>query len=53
MTVEHASKYINEAAYKYNTRKSETPFSDFMFRAVGQYRRKLTLHCVAEFNRVV
>ena len=34
-TVEHASDYINEAAYKYNTRKSETPFADFMARAVG------------------
>ena len=34
-TVEHASMYLDEATYKYNTRKSETPFDDFMLRAVG------------------
>ena len=34
-TVEHATMYIDEASYKYNTRKSETPFADFMQRAVG------------------
>jgi transposase-like protein len=34
-TVEHAEMYIDEAAYKYNTRKSETPWDDFMLRAVG------------------
>lgn len=34
-TMEHAPTYINEATYKYNTRKSETPFADFMQRAVG------------------
>ncbi len=34
-TVEHATMYIDEASYKYNTRKSETPFADFMARAVG------------------
>ena len=34
-TVEHAAMYIDEASYKYNTRKSETPFADFMLRAVG------------------
>lgn len=34
-TIEHAPAYIDEATYKYNTRKSETPFADFMLRAVG------------------
>ena len=34
-TVDHASMYIDEAAYKYNTRRSETPFADFMLRACG------------------
>ena len=34
-TVEHAEMYLDEATYKYNTRKSETPFEDFMLRAVG------------------
>ena len=34
-TVEHAGMYIDEASYKYNTRKSETPFADFMLRAVS------------------
>ncbi len=34
-TVEHAAMYIDEASYKYNTRKSETPFAHFMLRAVG------------------
>ena len=34
-TVKHAPAYIDEATYKYNTRKSETPFADFMLRAVG------------------
>lgn len=34
-TVEHAEMYLNEASYKYNTRKSETPFADFMQRACG------------------
>ena len=34
-TVEHAAMYIDEAAYKYNTRKSETPWDDFMLRACG------------------
>ena len=34
-TIEHAHAYIDEATYKYNTRKSETPIDDFMRRAVG------------------
>ena len=34
-TVEHAAMYIDEAAYKYNTGKWETPWDDFMARAVG------------------
>ena len=34
-TIEHAPAYIDEATYKYNTRKSETPFADYMLRAVG------------------
>ena len=34
-TVEHAHTYIDEASYKYNTRRSETPWNDFMARAVG------------------
>ncbi len=34
-TVEHAGMYIDEASYKYNTRKSETPWNDFMLRACG------------------
>ena len=34
-TVEHAAMYIDEASYKYNTRRSETPFADFMLRACG------------------
>ena len=33
-TVEHASAYIDEATYKYNTRKSEMPWDDFMTRAM-------------------
>lgn len=27
--------YIDEAASKYNTHRSETPFSDFMLQACG------------------
>ncbi|MDE2817707.1 MAG: IS1595 family transposase, partial [Chloroflexota bacterium] len=34
-TVEHAGMYIDEAAYKYNTRKAEMPWDDFMLRACG------------------
>ena len=34
-TVEHAAMYIDEACYKYNNRKSETPWDDFMQRAMG------------------
>ena len=34
-TVEHARKYISEAAYKYNTRKSESPLADFMMLAIA------------------
>lgn len=34
-TVEYAEMYLDEASYKYNTRKSETPWDDFMSRAVG------------------
>lgn len=34
-TVEHAHKYIDEATYKYNTRKAEMPWDDFMLRACG------------------
>ncbi len=34
-TIEWADRYIDEASYKYNTRESETPFSDFMQRAMG------------------
>ena len=34
-TVEHAAMYIDEAAYKYNTRKSKTPWNDFMQLAMG------------------
>ena len=34
-TLGYADRYIDEASYKYNTRKSETPFADFMARAVG------------------
>jgi len=34
-TVEHAHRYIDEATYKYNTRRSKTPFADFMRRACG------------------
>ena len=34
-TLDYAAEYIDEASYKYNTRKSETPFADFMQRAVG------------------
>ena len=34
-TLDWADRYIDEASYKYNTRKSETPFADFMLRAVG------------------
>ncbi len=34
-TIEHAEMYIDEATYKYNTRKSDTPFADFMERACG------------------
>lgn len=33
-SVEHAAAYINEAAYKYNTRKSETPFTDLVVRVM-------------------
>ena len=31
----HAAMYINGASYKYNTRRSETPWDDFMLRACG------------------
>ena len=34
-TVEHAAMYIDEAAYKYNTRRQENPWDAFMERAVG------------------
>ncbi len=34
-TVKHASMHIDEATYKYNTRKSETLWNDFMLRALG------------------
>ena len=34
-TLDYADRYIDEASYKYNTRKSETPFVDFMQRAMG------------------
>lgn len=34
-TLGYADRYIDEASYKYNTRKSETPFADFMERACG------------------
>ena len=33
-TVDHAGMYIDEATYKYNTRKSEMPWDDSMLRAV-------------------
>ncbi len=33
--LEHASAYIDEAIFKYNTRRSEMPFGDFMLREVG------------------
>ena len=32
-TVEHAAMYIDEAAYKYNTRRQENPWDRFMERA--------------------
>ena len=34
-TLGYADRYIDEASYKYNTRKTETPWDDFMVRAVG------------------
>ncbi|MDE2947636.1 MAG: IS1595 family transposase [Chloroflexota bacterium] len=34
-TLDWADRYIDEATYKYNTRRSETPFADFMARACG------------------
>lgn len=34
-TVEHAASYIAEACYKYNVRRSETPFNDFMQAAMA------------------
>ena len=33
--VDHAAMNIDEASYKYNTRKSETPSAEHMLRAVG------------------
>jgi hypothetical protein len=34
-TLGYAHTYIDEATYKYNTRRSETPWNDFMLRACG------------------